>query len=230
MPEIEPTDRSLKSLNGLHLWHAPLSSCSQRVRIVLSETGKDYQSHLVNLEKDEHASEAYQAIHSKGLVPALVDDGRLFIESIDIIQHVGGDAPGFGENQAPDLLRRADEAQADLKLLTFEFLFRSSPPPSPEKAEAFQSSHNNEWLRKFRQDFAKGFDRERLDDAVQRTDEAFKHLDEILSDGRDYLAGNYFSLADVAWMPNVHRFALMNWPYERTPHLANWFERVSKRP
>ncbi|MGI9400623.1 MAG: hypothetical protein ACR2O0_05170, partial [Rhizobiaceae bacterium] len=42
--------------------------------------------------------------------------------------------------------------------------------------------------------------------------------------------GNYFSLADVAWMPNVHRFALMNWPYERTPHLANWFERVSKRP
>ena len=77
MPEIEPADVSLKDLQGLHLWHAPLSSCSQRVRIVLSETGQAYESHLIDLERDEHASAAYQAVHPKGLVPALVHDGRL---------------------------------------------------------------------------------------------------------------------------------------------------------
>ena len=31
-------------------------------------------------------------------------------------------------------------------------------------------------------------------------------------------------------MPNVHRFSLMGWPFEDTPHLAKWFSRVSKRP
>ena len=85
MPFIEPKDQTLKALTGLHLWHAPMSSCSQRVRIVLAETGQGFESHLVNLEKDEHASPEYQAIHPKGLVPALVDDGRLMIESVDII-------------------------------------------------------------------------------------------------------------------------------------------------
>ncbi|MCY3873651.1 MAG: glutathione S-transferase N-terminal domain-containing protein [Rhodobacteraceae bacterium] len=85
MPEIEPIDQALKSLKGIHLWHAPVSSCSQRVRIALAECGKDYDGHLVDLEKDEHATPEYQRIHPKGLVPALIDDGRLYIESIDIM-------------------------------------------------------------------------------------------------------------------------------------------------
>lgn len=57
MPRIEPQDPTLKDLNGLHLWHAPMSSCSQRARIVMAETGQVFESHLVNLEKDEHATE-----------------------------------------------------------------------------------------------------------------------------------------------------------------------------
>ncbi len=230
MSEIEPGDQSLKSLKGLHLWHAPLSSCSQRVRIVLEEMGKGYESHLVNLKKDEHASAAYQAIHPKGLVPALVDDGRLFIESIDIIQHVAADGPELMRLESPELLRMADEAQMDLKLLTFEFLFRAEPPPPPQQAEAFQKSHNNAWLRQFRKDFEAGFDHDRLDSAVRRIDAGFSHLDGLLADGREFLTGDQFSLADVAWMPNVHRFALMDWPFDRTPNLAAWFERVSSRP
>ncbi|MEM9104986.1 MAG: glutathione S-transferase family protein [Pseudomonadota bacterium] len=227
MPEIEPDDISLKSLNGLHLWHAPMSSCSQRVRIVLSETGKAYESHLINLEKDEHASAEYQAIHPKGLVPALVHDGRLYIESIDIIRHL---ADGLDDGGSPELLEQVDNAQLDLKLLTFEFLFRSKAPPPSEAAEKFQQNHHNDWLRRFRRDFAQGFDPQRVNDAIARTDAGFQELDNRLSDGRPYLAGNAFSLCDVAWMPNVHRFRLMDWPFERTRHLQAWFEQISQRP
>ena len=229
MPEIEPKDPSLKALEGIHLWHAPLSSCSQRVRIVLAETGKPYTSHLIDLEKDEHASEAYQAIHPKGVVPALVEDGHLFIESVDIIREVAGAESPLTKAASLDLLEMADAAQVDLKLLTFEFLFRSGPPPKPEDAEAFQRTHQNAWLRQFRIDFANGFAPERIDTAVRRTDEGFRHLDSLLSDGRAYLDGDDFSLADIAWMPNVHRFQLMDWPFDRTPHLMAWFERVSAR-
>ena len=230
MPEIEPKDLSLKALSGLHLWHAPMSSCSQRVRIVLAESGQSFESHLIDLEKDAHASAAYQAIHPKGLVPALVDDGHLFIESIDIIRHVAGDATELGKTASPELLQMADEAQIDLKLLTFEFLFRAGPLPPKEKADAFQVAHNNEWLKQFRKDFAAGFDPARIDAAVNRTDAGFKALNDLLLDGRSYLSGDVFTLSDIAWMPNVHRFSLMGWPFERTPHLQAWFDCVSQRP
>ena len=230
MPRIEPLDQTLKSLNGLHLWHAPMSSCSQRVRIALAETGKDYVSHLIDLEKDEHASESYQKIHPKGLVPAFVDNGDLIIESIDIIRHIAGEDAALASTNAPELLQLADKAQIDLKLLTFEFLFRAGPKPTREKAEAFQQNHSNDWLKQFRRDFAAGFDRDRIDAAVRRTDAGFRRLNDLLSDGRSYLAGEEFTLADVAWMPNVHRFDLMGWPFARTPHLKAWFDRISDRP
>lgn len=225
MPEINPKDQTLKALQGLHLWHAPMSSCSQRVRLTLVETGRPYESHIVRLERDEHATEAYQAIHPKGLVPALVDDGRLYIESIDIIRHLAGDMGGD-----VDLLALADAAQKDLKLLTFEFLFRANPPQPIDAVEAFQAAHQNEWLKGFRHDFAQGFAPQRLDDAVVRTNEGFVKLDSRLSDGRTFLSGDVFSSNDIAWMPNMHRFHLMGWPFERTPHLAAWFDRVAARP
>jgi len=230
MPQIEPQDEALKSLTGLHLWHAPMSSCSQRCRIVLAETGKAYESHLVDLEKGEHASPAYQRIHPKGLVPAFVDNGDLYIESIDIIQQIAGpDSPLLAGNSG-DLLARADAAQVDLKILSHEFLFRARPPMSEEEAAAFEQAHQNEWLRQFKRDFASGFDPDRLNQAAARTDAGFRHLDSLLADQRAWLEGDVFSLSDIAWMPNIHRFSLMGWPFEATPFLASWFDRIKDRP
>ncbi len=230
MPEIEPKDPKLKALKGLHLWHAPMSSCSQRVRIALAEAGRGFESHLVDLERGEHASESYQKIHPDGLVPALVDDGHLIIESVDIIQHVSKGRSALTRGVDGDLLKKADEVQRDLKLLTFEFLFRGAPEKDDAEARAFQENHKNEWLKQFYRDFAAGFSRERIDAAVNRVKSGFDRLDGILSDGRPYLSGTDFTVADIAWMPNVHRFELMGWPFENTPHLQRWFENVSRRP
>lgn len=230
MPMIEPQDQSLKALTGLHLWHAPLSSCSQRVRITLAEAGKGFESHLVNLEKGEHATSAYQAIHPKGVVPALVDNGDLIIESIDIIRHVAArNAPGLLDHAGEELLARADAAQSDLKLLTFEFLFRGGPAKPEDEVQTFQANHKNDYLRQFHRDFAAGFAPDRIARAAESTMDGFRHLDTLLADGRVHLCGDEFTLADIAWMPNVHRFALMGWPFERTPHLARWFAHVSQR-
>lgn len=231
MAIIETSNQSLTALRGLHLWHAPLSSCSQRVRITLAEADKGFESHLVDLEKGEHASAAYQAIHPKGVVPALVDDGVLHIESIDIIRHISArTAPELLPPEGEDLLALADASQLDLKLLTFEFLFRGGPAKSDAEAQAFQTNHHNAFLRQFYRDFAAGFDRDRVDRAVTATMEGFQRLDQTLSDGRTYLCGDAFTLADIAWMPNVHRFDLMGWPFDRTPHVARWFAHVSQRP
>lgn len=229
MAKIEPQDQSLKNLKGLHLWHAPMSSCSQRVRITLAEKGEDFESHLIHLEKNEHASPEYQKIHPKGVVPAFVDNGELLIESIDIIQHIAGENSDLFKNASPELLNMANEAQGDLKLLTFEFLFKGMPSPPPEVAKKFQDSHQNDTLRAFKKEFAKGFDQGRVNEAIARTDKGFRHLNELLSDGRKFLEGKEFSLSDIAWMPNIHRMKLMDWPFETVPNLQGWFERISER-
>lgn len=169
----------------------------------MAEADQVFESHLIDLKRGEHASAAYQAIHPKGVVPALVDNGHLIIESIDIIMHVANDASALAEGVSLAILAKADAAQPDLKLLTFEFLFSVGPKRSREEVRAFQENHRNGWLKQFYRDFAAGFDRDRIRDAVARTKVDFDYLDALLSDGR---------------------------PFEKTPHLQRWFLNVSARP
>lgn len=56
MPEIPTSNPELTGLEGIHLWHAGLSTCSQRVRITLAELKQSYESHIVNLHAGENAS------------------------------------------------------------------------------------------------------------------------------------------------------------------------------
>lgn len=237
MPVIPTHNPDLMKLKGLHLWHTGLSTCSQRVRIALAELELEFVSHIVNLHAGENASEWYQAIHPKGVVPALVDNGRLVIESVDIIDYLDSQQENLALTPAKTahkeamqgLMERADQAQKHLKLLTFEFLFKAAPATSDEQASAFQSSHNNAELKKFHRDFRRGFDRNRVVQAATAAAMDFKALEQLLSDGRRFFIGEAFSLADIAWIPNFHRFELIGWPFEPYPHLQRWFSRVSAR-
>lgn len=239
MPIIEPGDPTLKDLKGLHVWHGDLSSCSQRVRITLAEKGLDWVSHPISIPDMEHATPEYQTIHPKGLVPAFVDNGILWIESCDIIQYLDEKYPEPPLN--PDSAEAkvemhkfvvdADEAQTDLKLLSHEFLFRNRRAMSPEDLERFCSSHQNQGLVEFMREYqsADMFERAKLDAAVTRTDEGFRVLDAALAN-HDWIVGDTMTLADVAWMPNIHRMDLMGWPFERYDNLLAWFDRVKSRP
>ncbi|NQU62956.1 MAG: glutathione S-transferase C-terminal domain-containing protein [SAR324 cluster bacterium] len=40
---------------------------------------------------------------------------------------------------------------------------------------------------------------------------------------------NSFSLADIAWIPNVRRLDIMLYPLNRHPHLLAWYKRVKER-
>jgi glutathione S-transferase len=128
------------------------------------------------------------------------------------------------------LMERADEAQKHLKVLTFEFLFSAVPAMDDDTARAFQETHRNDWLKAFHLDFRAGFERDRIRHSAAASEKDFRFLEQLLSDGREFLAGSSFSLADISWIPNFHRFDLIGWPFERYPMLQDWFKRVSARP
>ena len=71
----------------LELYHNALSSCSQKVRIVLGEKGLDWKSHDIDLQGGQHDPE-YVTLNPNHVVPTLVHDGRVLIESTLINEYL----------------------------------------------------------------------------------------------------------------------------------------------
>lgn len=106
---INPPSTLVPLLKGVHLFGFDGAPCSQRVCFALAEKGllrsrsvawksfaaKDCQSppgsytfRPVSLIRKEHLDPEYAAIQPNLVVPALVHDGQLHIESMDIIAYL----------------------------------------------------------------------------------------------------------------------------------------------
>jgi glutathione S-transferase len=239
MPQIETKDENAQKLAGLHLYHDPLSSCAMRVRMVLAEKKLPWQSHVIDLAKMEHATPEYQSINPNGLVPTLIHDGRTYIESIDIIQYLDALAaapsltPVDPKEQADcrSLTASADGAQVALKTLTHEFLFRGSGRYlGEEDQKKFATAHRNAWLVDFKRSFAARDDKwlAKVAAALVEMDMHFRELDRRLATN-EWLIDGSFTLADVAWTPQVHRMSLMEWPMASYAHLSRWYAQLQRR-
>ena len=240
MPPIETTNAEVKSFRGIHLYHFWLSSCSQRVRIVLAEKKLDWVDHTVDISPRglEHMTPEYQSIHPDGLVPALVHDGQVIVESIDIIDYLDEKCPEpplrpadkSQQAEMHELMQRADAAQHSIKTLTHEFLFKPDRMRG-EQLENFLSNHNNQELCDFLRVFGseEGIPKSEVEADLTLQHDEFAALDQKL-DGRSWLVGDAFSLADIAWIPNVRRLDIMLYPLDRHPNLKAWYERFQTRP
>src|SRR5204863_9569893 len=72
---------------GVHVLHFMGSSCSQKVRVFLNVKGIPWESHHVDLMANENFRPWFLGINPRGLVPVLVHDGAVHIESNDIIAY-----------------------------------------------------------------------------------------------------------------------------------------------
>jgi len=240
MPQIETKNENVQKLAGLHLYHDPLSSCAMRVRMVLAEKKLPWQSHVIDLAKMEHATPEYQSINPNGLVPTLIHDGRTYIESIDIIQYLDelAAAPSLSpvdpkeQTDCRSLTVCADGAQVALKTLTHEFLFRGSGRYlGDEDQQKFATAHRNAWLVDFKRAFAAGDAKwqGQVAAALVKMNGHFQDLDQRLP-ANEWLIDGSFTLADIAWTPQVHRMSLMEWPMASYPHLSHWYAQLQRRP
>ncbi|MDE0819186.1 MAG: glutathione S-transferase N-terminal domain-containing protein, partial [Pirellulaceae bacterium] len=78
---VEPTNLAMLDFKGLHLYHAHISNCSARVRLLLEEKKLPWESHHIILAKRQNITEEYFGINPKGVVPSLVHDGKVITES-----------------------------------------------------------------------------------------------------------------------------------------------------
>ena len=78
----------------LQLYSYFRSSASCRVRIALNLKGLDYETAAVHLLKGEQRARGFLALNPAGLVPALVEDGQVFTQSLAIIEYLDEVHPG----------------------------------------------------------------------------------------------------------------------------------------
>ena len=240
--------REVLGWKGIHVLHFMGSSCSQKLRIFLNLKGIPWQSHPVDLHGNENFTPWFLGINPRGLVPVLVHDGAVHIESNDIIGYLEKVfpepklIPEGHENEIAALLKHEDELHLDLRTLSFRFVFAPSGPPKPAdslKRYAANGSgtvqgrkdHDKEiqiefWERAARE----GFPDDKARASAQKFRAEFDALDKQVA-LHPYLMGDALSVLDIAWFIYAHRLSLAGYPLERLhPHLGAWLEKLYARP
>ncbi|UJF18383.1 glutathione S-transferase family protein [Vibrio sp. SS-MA-C1-2] len=241
MAIIKPKNKRVESFEGIHLYHASFSNCAMRVRLTLEEKGLPWTSHLLNLMKGEHLTDEYIGINPNAVVPTLVDNGVVIIDSADIIDYLDDKYNHFSlrpaaENQQKEMFEWMYLARDNhLSIKTYMYgnidSFGSMKKSSEELAEYQSKQTFDEGLLKFHQRFNsdEGFSAEELQTATAIIDDCFAKMNQRLKD-HDWLVGDAFSLADIAWIPQLIILKMANYPFENYPHLEAWKQAIFKRP
>ena len=76
-----PYEIMLWEASMLELYHNNLSVCAQKVRIVLAEKNQPWTNHHLSLARGEQLTPEFKAMNPRGVVPVLVHDGNVIVES-----------------------------------------------------------------------------------------------------------------------------------------------------
>jgi len=229
---------------GLHLLNFSQSSCSQKVRILLAEKRVRYRSHEVDLKKLEHTTSWFLGLNPRGVVPVLVHDGEVYIESNDILAYIEETFPSeqswlpeTREEKAlsDDLLALEDRLHDQLRVITMGFLAprklmaKSEAELAAYKANGPDDAYRNEQIKWWREFGRRGVSDEQAIEAVEAFDLAFERLNWLLEE-REYLAADRPTLADISWFISIHRLVLAGYPIDHHRWLAAHYTKLLKRP
>lgn len=241
MAIIKPTNTSVEQFKGLHLYHAGFSNCSMRVRIALEEKKLDWTNHHIDLLKGENLTNEYFGINPNGVVPTLVDDGVVIIESTDIIDYLdkkftpGSLRPESEKDQQRMYSWMYLASDNHLSIKTYMYANVKKGPNMKRTAEQMAAYRQKQTFDTALLDFHErfnsneGFTKEDLDNATAVVDDCFRKVDTRLQDS-DWLAGENFSLADIAWIPQLVVLKAANYPFENYPNLEKWKNAIIQRP
>jgi len=245
------TSREVLNWTGLHIFHGWTSSCSQKLRIFLNLKGIDWQGHELNLAAGESYSEWFLGLNPRGLVPVLVLDGAVHIESNDILALLEDRYPEpclFPANHSGDtdeianLLRHEDDLHLDLRTLSFRFVFgRTGSPKTADMMARYKDDGRtvngdaNDPTRAHELAFYERLaDRGLTDDTVRasagKLRTAFEELEQRLATGPYYL-GRDLSILDIAWFVYASRLNFGGYPFARLhPRVHAWRQALAEDP
>ncbi len=228
----------------LDLYHYRNSVCSEKVRMVLFEKRLDWASHEVDIFRGENYRPEYLRLNPKAVVPTLVHDGEVLRESSLICEYLDDVFP------EPPLKPASPAARARMRIwtkacdeslhhsttaLSFATAFRDvlAEMPEAERAARFGRLVDLERRDRQRTTYELGTEAPHVTFAVAAFERFFADLEAVFADGRPWLLGDRYTLAEVNIAPYLARLELMDllgvWADER-PATTAWWARVTARP
>ena len=225
----------------LELYHTVNSVCAQKVRIVLDEKKLAWQDRTMTLRGDQFEP-WYLKLNPNGVVPTLIHDGRPVTESSVILYYLEDVFPDPAL-MPPAPLDRArvrmfnklvdESVHYGCAILSFATAFRPRMLNlAREVRDDWDARTPNRKFAAYKRDviengLASGYVRE----ALESHDKMLRWMNDGLASA-PYLAGDSYSLADVAVIPYVLRLELLNLAgmWADRPRVADWWRRMQERP
>ncbi len=239
---IETRSPEAARLTGLHLYHAGKSACSARVRLLLEEKGLEWTGHYVDIYTRANVSPEYFAINPKGLVPTLVHDGRVIVESNDILLYLDEayPQPSFMPDDAAqrvkieDWLNRCGDLHLPaVKTYAYARMHAKNVVKTKEEVELYRSLQTDKDLLDFHGkhdgDGASGFSDAEVEAAAALLRSTLTELSEGIEAG-GWIVGDAYSLADISWAPAILTITGAGFPLDEFPAIEDWYARVAARP
>ena len=193
----------------LYTWTTPNG---RKVSIMLEECGLPYNVHKIDIGKGDQFTPQFLAINPNSKIPAIVDsngpDGKpiTLFESGAILVYL---AQHYQKLLPPDWVQLYH---------VFQWLMFQMGGVGP----MFGQTHH--FLRAAKEEVPYAIDRYK-----KETDRLYGVMDSELGK-RKYLAGNFYSIADVATYPWVARYEWHKTDLNDFPNVKRWFEEIGKRP
>lgn len=190
----------------MKLYYAP-GACSMAAHMILREIGKPFELEKVDLmSKVTESGADFRAINSKGAVPALaLASGDVLTEAAAIVQFIADSHGATTLSPAAGTIERA-RVQEVLNFVASELHKAFGPLFMPGLSDDARAAQ------------------------IETIGRKFDWLEGRLADGRSYLTGETYTVADA------YAFVVINWanvmqiPFGKWPRLAAFVGRVASRP
>ena len=226
----------------LKLYNAPHSTCSQKVRICLAEKGLAFEDVRLDLGKGkDQLKPDYLKLNPNGVVPTLVDDGNVIVDSSVICEYLDEKFP------APPLVptHPAERAKMRAWMRYFEEVptaavrvpsFNMGFLPRFAGLDEAQFRAEQSDIRPVRKHFYRrmgttGFGRADVEAALDQIDSTCARMNAALADG-PWLMGMQYTLADIVVTPSIDRMADLGFAsiwIDKYPHVTAWYARMQTR-
>jgi glutathione S-transferase len=225
------------------LYNAPQSTCSQRVRFVLNAKGIPFDEVKLDLFSGDQLKPDYLKLNPNGVVPTIVDDGAVIVDSAVIMEYLDERHPepsrlrpeGLVEiAHLRSLMRYIDEVPTPaVRIPSYNLAFL--PHFQTMSEEAFLALAESKPLRKeFLLKMGRtGFSEEEMNGALDRLRRGVARMhDAIVSSGGPFMMGERLTLADIAVMPVIVRLDDINLTsmWDDRPEISRWFELIKAHP
>jgi glutathione S-transferase len=191
----------------LELYHAPISTCSQKVRLVLAEKGLDWTSHKINFASGDHLSSAYLKTPVRPSDMKARARMRAWRQYIDEVPTPAIRVPSFNAYFVPIWSGLSEEQ------------FQAYAKRLPLRQHFYQ--------RMGRQ----GFSEHDVGEALDKLRQTLTRMEAALETG-PWLNGADYSLADISITPTIVRMEDLglHTMWAERPAVTDWYRRIQARP